>query len=477
MASHLQPDVVLERYASPEMTAIFSRERRIQLWRQLWVALAQAEGELGLSISKAQINELKQYRNKINWEVASKEEAEIRHDVMAHVRAFAKQCPKAAPIIHLGATSAYVTDNADLIVMREGLELILGKLAAVIDRLARFAEREKNTATVAYTHFQAAQPTTVGKRACIWVQNFVLDLFQLEFEVKGLCFHGVKGATGSQDSFLKLFDGDKEKVKKLDELVTRKMGFEKSYLVTGQTYPRKIDTRIVCLLALICESASKFSNDLRLLQALHQIAEPREGEQVGSSAMPYKQNPMRSERVTALSRYVINLVGNCFATGANQWFERTLDDSANRRLVIPHAFLLTDAVLDLGNNVATGLKVRHAVIAKHLEREMPFLQTEEILMAAVRTGGDRQVLHEKIRKHAEEVFKVVHEKEGANDLLARLRRDPAFKQVPPKLLVRTDPSRLVGMSPEQVEVFLEEVVAPIRKTYKSQIRHRPKIRV
>ncbi len=470
-------DVAVKRYASTEMVQIFSQERRIRLWRDLWIALAEGEHELGLPITAAQIAELKKYRNKINWEVAEKRETEVRHDVMAHVYAFGAQCPKAAGIIHLGATSAFVTDNSELIQMRDGLDLLGRKLAAAIDRLASFAEKWKEEATVAFTHFQAAQPTTVGKRACLWLQNFVLDLSQLEFERKELRFLGLKGATGTQDSFYKLFDRDKKKVRDLDRRVSKKMGFEHCFLVTGQTYPRKLDSRILSVLASIAESASKFANDVRLLQAIHEVAEPREDRQVGSSSMPYKQNPMRCERIAALARYVINLLGNCFQTASSQWFERTLDDSANRRLVIPQAFLFCDAVLDLVINVAGGLRVREEVIRQHLDQELPFFQTEEVLMASVRAGGDRQKLHQVIAKHSKEVVKNIREKGGANDLLARLRKDPAFSEVPPKLLIRTEASRFVGLAPEQVDEFLEKVVVPVRKRYKKDLKLTPKIRV
>jgi adenylosuccinate lyase len=368
-------------------------------------------------------------------------------------------------------------DNADLIMMREGLEVIVQKLAAAIDRLSSFAEKEKETVTLAYTHFQPAQPTTMGKRACLWLQDFILDLEHLEFELSHLRFHGCKGATGTQDSFMKLFEEDKKKVEMLDKLVTKKMGFESSYPVTGQTYPRKVDTRVVEVLAGICESASKFANDIRLLQAMFEVEEPREESQIGSSAMPYKHNPMRSERISSLSRYVINLLKNCFDTASNQWFERTLDDSANRRLTVPQAFIITDAVLGLVINVAGGMQIRHAVVEQNLNRELPFLQTEEILMAAAVEGEDRQELHEIIRKYSWEVAKQVREKGGQNDLLARLRKDPAFSKVPPKLIVKADPMRLVGLAVDQVESFLKNTVDPIRRRYKSASKIRPQIRV
>ncbi len=470
MAQHFDVDVVLERYASASMVELFSSQKKIQLWRELWIALASAQKELGLNISKVQIDELKENIAKVNWKLAKTIEKEIRHDVMAHVKTYAKQCPKAAPIIHLGATSAFVTDNADIIRIKEGLTMIAGKLSACIDKLATFALKEKDTATLAFTHFQAAQPTTVGKRVCLWIMNFVMDMELLEFEQSQIRFHGVKGATGTQDSFLKLFDGDEAKVLKLDQMVCEKMGFEKTYPVTGQTYPRKFDSRILSILAGICESANKFATDMRLLQALHEISEPKESMQVGSSAMPYKQNPMRSERICSLARYVIHLLPNAYDTASHQWFERTLDDSANRRIVLPHAFLVCDAVLELVLNIASGMRINHEVIANHLDQALPFMQTEEILMAAVKEGGDRQKLHESIRKHANDVAKNVYEKGQSNDLLSRIRTDKDFDKISPKLLVKADPSRLVGMAPKQVQSFINEHVEPIRKAYRSSIQ-------
>ncbi len=470
-------DVIVKRYASNEMIEIFSQERRGLLWRDLWIALAEAERELGLSVQENQIDEMKKNRKKINWEAVEKYELKFRHDVMAHVRAYGDVAPKAAGIIHLGATSAYVTDNADLIMMKEGMELILGKLACLIANLSDFAKKKKDIPTLAYTHFQAAQPTTVGKRACLWIQNFVMDLSQLEFELQEFRFHGVKGATGTQDSFLKLFDGDKKKVLQLDQKVMKKMGFEKMFIPTGQTYPRKVDSRVLSALASIAESASKFANDMRLLQAIHEMEEPMEQDQIGSSAMPYKRNPMRSERVVSLARYVMNLVHNCRETAANHWFERTLDDSANRRIAIPHAFLLTDATLDLLINIVSGLKVHEGVINQHLDQELPFLQSEEILMAAVREGSDRQVVHEKIREHAFESVKNMREKGKPNDLLLRLRGDKAFQKVSPKLLVKTDAKRLTGMASDQVDLFLDEFLPQLKRKYKSFLQTKPKIRV
>jgi adenylosuccinate lyase len=470
-------DIIVSRYASPEIVNVFTPERRIRLWRELWIILAEAERHLGLPVTKDQIDQLKRHRDDIQWDLVAKKEREIRHEVMAHVYAYGIQCKKAAGIIHLGATSAYVMDNADIIMMRDGLRIIAEKVAIAIDRLGAFAEREAKTATLAFTHFQPAQPTTVGKRACLWIQDLSMDLDRMEYELNHLRVLGCKGATGTQDSFLKLFGGDRKRVVELDRLVTQKMGFEKSYSVTGQTYPRKVDTRIVGALAAVCESAGKFANDIRLLQALFEIDEPREEQQVGSSAMAYKHNPMRSERINALARYVINSLHNCFDTATGQWFERTLDDSANRRIVIPQAFLVTDAVLNLLINVASGMKVRHAVIAQNLSREMPFLQTEEILMAAAKEGGDRQQLHERIRKHSFEVVKNVREKGAPNDLLARLRKDPAFAKVSPKLIVKADPMRLIGLADQQVDSFLKEAVVPVRKKYKNALKFKPLIRV
>jgi adenylosuccinate lyase len=470
-------DVIVKRYASNEMVEIFSQERRALLWRDLWIALAEAENELGLPVTESQIEELKKTRKKINFEAVEKYEAKVRHDVMAHVKAYGDVAPKAAGIIHLGATSAYVTDNADLVMMKEGMELVLGKLAALISNLSDFAKKKKDVPTLAYTHFQAAQPTTVGKRACLWIQNFIMDLELLEFELQEMRFHGVKGATGTQDSFLKLFNGDKKKVLQLDQRVMKKMGFTKMFVVTGQTYPRKVDSRILAALASIAESASKFANDMRLLQALHEMEEPMEADQIGSSAMPYKRNPMRSERVCSLARYVMNLVHNARDTAANHWFERTLDDSANRRIIIPHAFLLTDATLDLMNNVVTNMKVHEGVINQRMDQELPFLQTEEIMMAAVAEGGNRQQLHEAIREHAFEAVKNMREKGKSNDLLQRLREDKAFDKVPPKLLVKTDAKRLTGMAADQVDLFVDSYLPALRKKYKDYLSAKPKIRV
>ncbi|MCB0271927.1 MAG: adenylosuccinate lyase [Bdellovibrionales bacterium] len=475
--NHTGIDVIIARYASKEMAQIFSQEKRITLWRELWIALAEAEQELGLPITNVQIDQLKKFKDKINWEKASEFEAKFRHDVMAHVHAYGELCPKAAGIIHLGATSAFVTDNADLMMMREGLDLVSGKVATVIDRLATLAQKTKSIPTLSFTHFQTAQPTTVGKRVCLWLQNFIMDLSQLEFELDQICFLGVKGTTGTQDSFIKLFEGDKKKVKQLDQKVTKKMGFKKAFIATGQTYPRKVDSRVLSALASVAESASKFANDIRLLQALHEMEEPIESDQIGSSAMPYKRNPMRSERITSLSRYVMNLVDNARETSSNQWFERTLDDSANRRIIIPHAFLIIDGVLDLAINIAANVTVHEAVIAQHLELELPFVQTEEILMSAVKEGGDRQALHESIRSHAFEVVKNIREKGLKNDLLSRLREDKAFENVPPKLLVKTDPGRLTGMAQDQVDEMIETYLPDIRKKYKKHLQIKPEIRV
>ena len=403
--------------------------RKFGTWRRLWVWLAEAEAELGLGISPAQLDALRRHVDDVDLEAAARHERRLRHDVMAHVHAYGDVCPEARGIIHLGATSCYVTDNTDLLLMREGLGLVAGRLAAVIDRLAKFAVEWRDTACLGFTHFQPAQPTTVGKRACLWAYDLALDLEEIERRIAALKARGAKGTTGSQASFLELFHGDHAKVKQLDELVTRKMGFAESYAVTGQTYSRKIDMQIVAALAGVAASAHKAATDLRLLAGRKEIEEPLEAEQIGSSAMAYKRNPMRAERICGLARFVMSLESSPAATAATQWLERTLDDSANRRLVIPQAFLATDALLLLYQNVASGLVVYPRVIARHLGEELPFMATENIMMAAVEAGGDRQDLHERIRRHSQAAAAEVKDRGGSNDLLARLAGDPAFAKV------------------------------------------------
>ncbi len=448
-----------QRYASPAMQALWGERRRIGLWRRLWLALLEVQQELGLEIPDRALAEARAHLDDADLERAAEHEKRLRHDVMAHIHHLGEQAPAARPFIHLGATSAYVTDNADLILMREGLDLLLGRLAAVLVALGHLARRYRALPCVAYTHFQPAQLTTVGKRVTLWMQEFLLDGEELLHRRDTLEFRGVKGTTGTQASFLELFHGDDDKVRELDVRVTRKMGFAKAFAVTGQTYPRKVDAQVLAALSGIAESAAKFATDLRLLQHEGEILEPFESDQVGSSAMAYKRNPMRAERMTGLARFVIELEGNAWHTAAEQWLERTLDDSANRRLVIPEAFLATDAILVLATNVAAGLEVREPVIARHVAAQLPFLATEHLLMRGVAAGGDRQRLHEVIRTHALAVAQAVAEQDAANDLLERLARDPAFKAL--KVAVRRDeldPAAYVGRAPRQVDDFLNQAV-------------------
>jgi len=451
-----------QRYASPAMQTLWGERRRIGLWRRLWLALMEAEKELGLDIPERALAEMREHVDDADLERAAEHEKRLRHDVMAHIHHLGEQAPAARPYIHLGATSAYVTDNADLILMREGLELLLGRIAAVLVALSKLARRYRDLPCLAYTHFQPAQVTTVGKRATLWMQEFLLDAEELLHRRDTMQFRGVKGATGTQASFLELFGGDDEKVRELDVRVTRKMGFTKLFAVTGQTYTRKLDAQMLAALSGIAASAAKFATDLRLLQHEGEILEPFETEQVGSSAMAYKRNPMRAERMTSLARFVIELQGNGWHTAAEQWLERTLDDSANRRLVLPEAFLATDGILVLTTNVAAGLEVREAVIARHVVAQMPFLATEGLLMRAVKAGGDRQRFHEVIRAHSLAVAQAVAERGAPNDLLERLARDPAFKAL--KVAIRpddVDPKAYVGRAPRQVDDFLERVLPPV----------------
>ena len=450
-----------ERYASKEMQFIFSPDMKFRTWRRLWIALAETEMELGLPITQEQIDELKAYKDDINYDVAKERERQVRHDVMSHVYAYGVQCPKAKGIIHLGATSCYVGDNTDIIVMTEALRLVKKKLLNVIDELAKFAEEQKNQPTLAFTHFQPAQPTTVGKRATLWLQEFMLDLEDLDYVLSTMKLLGSKGTTGTQASFLELFDGDQETIDKIDPMIARKMGFKECYPVSGQTYSRKVDTRVLNVLAGIAASAHKFSNDIRLLQHLKEIEEPFEKNQIGSSAMAYKRNPMRSERIASLARYVMVDAWNPVITSATQWFERTLDDSANRRLSIPEGFLAIDGILDLCINVVDGLVVYPKVIEKRLRSELPFMATENIMMDAVKMGGDRQELHERIRELSMEAGKTVKVEGKDNNLLELIAADSAFHLTLEELQETMDPAKYTGRAAVQVEAFLKNVVWPV----------------
>ena len=456
-----------ERYASKEMQYIFSPDMKFRTWRKLWIALAETEMELGLSqngrpvITKEQIDELKAHAQDINYEVARAREKEVRHDVMSHVYAYGQQCPKAAGIIHLGATSCYVGDNTDIIVMKKALELVKKKLVNVLAELADFAEKYKAQPTLAFTHFQPAQPTTVGKRATLWMQEFYLDLEDLDHVLSGMKLLGSKGTTGTQASFLELFNGDQETIDKIDPMIAEKMGFKECYPVSGQTYSRKVDTRVANVLAGIAASAHKMSNDIRLLQHLKEVEEPFEKSQIGSSAMAYKRNPMRSERIASLSRYVMIDALNPAITSATQWFERTLDDSANKRLSIPEGFLAVDGILDLCLNVVDGLVVYPKVIEKHMMSELPFMATENIMMDAVKNGGDRQELHERIRKHSMDAGKVVKEQGGENDLIERIVADDSFNLSHEEIDKILKPENFIGRSVSQVEEFIDEYVNPV----------------
>ena len=450
-----------ERYASKEMQYIFSQDMKFRTWRRLWIALAETEKELGLNITQEQIDELKAHKDDINYDVARERERQVRHDVMSHVYAYGVQCPKAKGIIHLGATSCYVGDNTDIIVMAEALKLVQKKLVNVIAELSKFADKYKDQPTLAFTHFQPAQPTTVGKRATLWTQEFMMDLEDLEYVLGSLKLLGSKGTTGTQASFLELFDGDQETIDKIDPMIAQKMGFKQCYPVSGQTYSRKVDTRVLNILAGIAASAHKMSNDIRLLQHLKEVEEPFEKSQIGSSAMAYKRNPMRSERIASLSRYVMIDALNPAITSATQWFERTLDDSANKRLSIPEAFLAIDGILDLYLNVVDGLVVYDKVITKRLMSELPFMATENIMMDAVKAGGDRQELHEKIRQLSMEAGKNVKQNGLDNNLLELIANDESFGLSLEDLQKTMNPANYVGRSKEQVEEFLAGEIAPI----------------
>lgn len=449
------------RYASREMQQLFSADTKFRTWRRLWIALAESEKELGLPITDAQIEQLKKYKDEINYDVAEKKEKEFRHDVMAHIHAYGELCPDARPIIHLGATSCYVGDNTDIIVMTDALKVVRKKLVSVIAKLSSFALKYKDLPTLGFTHFQPAQLVTVGKRACLWIQDLLMDVEDIDYIINNMKLLGSKGTTGTQASFLNLFEGDNEKVVKLEKLIAEKMGFKDVFPVSGQTYTRKLDSRVLNVLGGIAQSAYKFSNDLRLLQSMKEIEEPFEEKQIGSSAMAYKRNPMRSERISSLARYVIVSVLNPAITASTQWFERTLDDSANRRVCIPESFLGIDAILNIYMNISGGLVVYPKVIEKHILEEIPFMATENIMMEAVKRGGDRQELHERIRTHSMDAGKKVKIDGEANDLIERISNDKIFGMNKEELVAVLKPENYVGRAPQQVEEFIANFVSPL----------------
>jgi adenylosuccinate lyase len=449
------------RYASKEMQELFSPDMKFKTWRRLWIALAEAEKELGLNITDEQIEELKRFKDDINYEVAQKKEKEFRHDVMAHIHAYGEQCPAAKGIIHLGATSCYVGDNTDIIVMTEALKLVKSKLLVLINKLSDFAFKYKDLPTLGFTHYQPAQLVTVGKRACLWIQDLLIDLEDLDYVISGMKLLGSKGTTGTQASFLSLFDGDHEKVKLLEKKIANKMGYDNVFAVSGQTYTRKLDSRVLNILSSIAQSAYKFSNDMRLLQSMKEVEEPFEEKQIGSSAMAYKRNPMRSERISSIARYVIVDTLNPAITASTQWFERSLDDSANKRISIPEGFLAVDSILNIYINIADGMVVYPKVIEKHLMEELPFMATENIMMEAVKRGGDRQELHERIRVHSMEAGKQVKMMGNRNDLIERIAADSIFGLSLEELKAVLEPKNYIGRAPEQVEDFLREHVKPV----------------
>ena len=467
MNKDIYSNPLAERYSSKEMLENFSPKNKFSTWRKLWVALAEAEKELGLNITEEQIADMKKVIYDIDYDLADAQEKKVRHDVMAHVHTFGTQAPSAMPIIHLGATSAYVGDNTDLIQIKSGLEILRAKIVNVLEGMAKFAMEYKDLPTLGFTHFQAAQLTTVGKRTTLWMQSLLLDLEELDFRIENLRFRGVKGTTGTQASFKDLFNGDFDKVKKLDDMVTAKMGFNKKLEVTGQTYDRKIDSQIAALLSNIAQSSHKFTNDLRLLQHLKEIEEPFEKSQIGSSAMAYKRNPMRSERISSLAKFVIALENSTAMVASTQWFERTLDDSANKRLSLPQAFLAVDAILIIWKNVLDGLVVYPKMIEKHVMAELPFMATEYIIMECVKNGGDRQELHERIRVHSMEAGKVVKIEAKENDLLERILADEYFNLDKEKLVNIMNPKNFTGFASQQTEDFIEKEVRPILEKYKS----------
>ncbi len=460
---HEYENPLISRYSSAEMSAVWSPHRRVSTWRRLWLALAESQQQLGLAITDAQLEEMRSHLETIDWSRAAQYECEMRHDVMAHVHAFGDDCPAARPIIHWGATSCFVTDNTDLILIREALGLVRQRLVAVIDALGRFAQTHRQLACLGFTHLQPAQPTTVGKRACLWAYDLVLDLTELNHRLDHLMARSVQGTTGTQASFLKLFDGDHEKVKRLSELVARRMGFDSIFAVTGQTYPRKVDAQLLDLLSGIAQSAHKAATDLRLLAHRREVEEPFAEKQIGSSAMAYKRNPMRCERICALARFVTSLQSSPAVTASTQWMERTLDDSANRRLVLPQAALAVDAILILYQNVASGLVVNERVVQRGLAEELPFMATENILMAAVASGGNRQELHEIIRQHSHEAARVMKEEGGPNDLLSRLQADSHFAGIDFAQVFNVD--EFVGRAPQQVDEFISQHIDPIRREF------------
>jgi adenylosuccinate lyase len=463
------------RYSSKEMSYLFSDEMKFKTWRKLWLVLAESERELGLDITEEQIIELTENLNNINYEVAEEREKVTRHDVMSHVYAYGEQCPTAKRIIHLGATSCYVGDNTDLIIMKEGLLLIKSKILNVIDNLSNFAIKYKDLPALGFTHFQPAQLTTVGKRATLWIQDLLLDLENLDFVIESLRFRGVKGTTGTQASFMELFDNNEELVKRLDELVTEKMGFKRAYAVTGQTYPRKVDSIVLNTLSEVAQSAYKFSNDLRLLQSMKEMEEPFEKTQIGSSAMAYKRNPMRSERMSALCRYIIVDSLNPAITASTQWFERTLDDSANKRIAVAEAFLALDGVLNLYMNISSNMVVYEKVIRSHIQSELPFMATEYILMDAVKRGGDRQELHERIRIHSMEAARRVKEEGLDNDLIDRISEDDAFKMTKEEILKVLQPEKFIGRAPNQTVEFIEQYIYPLLTQNKENLNMKSEI--
>ena len=453
------------RYASDEMQYIFSPDKKFSTWRKLWVALARAEMELGLPVTQEQIQEMEAHLTDIDYDLAAQKEKELRHDVMAHIHTFGTLCPKAMPIIHLGATSCYVGDNTDVIIMREGLELVRDKLVRVLSNLSQFALKYKALPTLGFTPFQAAQLVTVGKRATLWMNELLMDLEEIEYRIANLKLLGCKGTTGTQASFLELFEGDHEKCKELDRRIAKEMGFEASVPVSGQTYSRKVDSAIVSTLSGIAQSASKFATDVRLLCHLKEVEEPFESKQIGSSAMPYKRNPMRCERICALARYVMADVMNPTFTAATQWFERTLDDSANKRISVPEAFLAVDAILNIYENVSAGLVVHEKVIEKHILEELPFMASENIMMDAVKKGGDRQELHERIRVHALEAGRNVKDLGLNNNLIDLIAEDPLFGMSREELVAHMEPSRYIGRCPQQVEDFIAECITPVLEAH------------